>query len=201
MRCALAFLSAILLLAMPGSAAGQVKNLGDLAHHNFEAAFPGGGHLDLHIRSGEIHIVGSDEDKIIVRVSGKRGSESTDINGRFERTGDLGKLRVTGGPSNDVTITVQVPKNSNLIVRVFAGDLDVTGISGDKDIKLGAGDLTIGVGPAADYAQVSASVSTGDINAGPFGESQGGLFRSFAKTGPGRYKLVAHVGAGDLMLQ
>jgi hypothetical protein len=34
----------------------------------------------------------------------------------------------------------------------------------------------------------------------PFGESRGGLFRSFEKSGNGRYKLVAHVGAGNLTL-
>jgi hypothetical protein len=35
----------------------------------------------------------------------------------------------------------------------------------------------------------------------PFGESHGGLFRSFRKSGTGKYKLVAHVGAGELTLR
>src|SRR6266436_1346055 len=74
-------------------------------------------------------------------------------------------------------------------------------IIGNKDIELHAGDLTIGVGDVADYAHVKASVSTGEINAKPFGESHGGLFRSFEKSGSGKYTLVAHVGAGELTLK
>jgi len=66
---------------------------------------------------------------------------------------------------------------------------------------LSAGDLTIEVGNAADYSHVRASVNTGDIDASPFGESRGGLFRSFEKFGKGKYKLMAHVGAGDLTLK
>jgi hypothetical protein len=48
---------------------------------------------------------------------------------------------------------------------------------------------------------VEASVTTGGLEAAPFGESHGGLFRSFHKEGNGKYKLYAHVGAGDLTLR
>jgi hypothetical protein len=68
-------------------------------------------------------------------------------------------------------------------------------------VELHEGHLTIGVGDPADYAHVEASVTTGAIEASPFGESHGGMFRSFEKSGRGKYKLVAHVGAGDLTLR
>jgi hypothetical protein len=176
-------------------------SIDDLAHHPIALDFPSGGQLDLRIRSAEIHIVGSDENKIVVRAEGSRGSDSTDIEAHFESSGDTGKLRVRGGPDNNLTITVQVPKKSNLRVQIFAGDVEINGITGDKDIELSAGDLTIEVGNAADYSHVRASVNTGDIDASPFGESRGGLFRSFEKFGKGKYKLMAHVGAGDLTLK
>jgi hypothetical protein len=200
MRYAIAFLSAVLFVAIPALAQNKVE-VDDLAHHPFEADFPSGGQLSLHIRSAEIHIVGSDDNKIAVRISGREGTESTDMRARFERTDNSGELRVTGGPHNDLTITVQVPKNSNLYVRIPAGDVEIKGISGDKDVELHAGDLKIGVGAAADYSHVEASVTTGEIDAEPFGENRGGLFRSFEKSGSGKYKLVAHVGAGDLTLK
>lgn len=200
MRLTITMLSAALFLGMPGYSPDKVGSE-DVAHHPFEADFPSGGQLQLRIRSAEIHIVGSDENKIAVRVGGEKGSESDDIKASFERSGNSGDLRVTGGPSNNVTITVQVPRKSNLFVRIFAGDVEVEGIKGDKDIELNAGDLTIGVGDAADYARVKASVTTGAIEAEPFGESRGGLFRSFEKSGGGRYKLLAHVGSGDLTLK
>jgi hypothetical protein len=200
MRYAIAFLSAVLFLAIPAPAQSKIE-VNDLAHHPFEADFPSGGQLSLHIRSAEIHIVGSDDNKIAVRIGGREGSTSTDMQARFERSGNSGELHVSGGPHNNLTITVQVPKNSNLFVRIPAGDVEVKGITGDKDIELHAGDLKIGVGDPADYSHVEASVTTGDIEAAPFGESHGGLFRSFEKSGSGRYKLVAHVGAGDLTLK
>jgi len=48
---------------------------------------------------------------------------------------------------------------------------------------------------------VEASVTTGSIDASAFGGSRDGLFRSFQKSGNGKYRLVAHVGAGDLTLK
>jgi len=200
MRFAIAFLSAVFLLAIPAVAQSKVE-VDDLAHHPFETDFPSGGQLSLHIRSAEIHIVGSDDNKIAVHIGGREGSESTDMQARFERSGNSGELRVSGGPHNNLTITVRLPKSSNLYVRIPAGDVEVKGITGDKDIELHAGDLKIGVGDPADYAHVEASVTTGEIDAEPFGENHGGLFRSFEKSGSGKYKLVAHVGAGDLTLK
>jgi hypothetical protein len=107
----------------------------------------------------------------------------------------------SGAIKDGPEIIVEVPKTSDLFVRMPFGDLTLEGVTGDKDVELHAGDLSIEVGNAADYGRVDASVNAGDINAGPFGESRDGLFRSFQKTGAGRYKLHAHLGAGDLMLR
>jgi hypothetical protein len=198
---AFALLAVAFLVPMPGHAQNLLA-VEDLAHHPLDAEFPSGGQLQMHIRSAEIRIVGSEENKVTVSVSGKKGVNSDDIKARFQRTGDFGELRVTGGPNDGgVTITVRVPRNSSLKVRIFAGDVEVRDIEGDKNIELGAGDLTIGVGDAANYSRVEASVTTGEIEAAPFGESRGGLFRSFEKSGSGKYKLIAHVGAGDLTLK
>lgn len=199
MRCALAFLSAIFLLQVPTFA--QKVAVDDIAHHPLDTDFPSGGQLQIQIRSAEIHIVGSAENKVSVSVGGSRGSDSDDIRARFEHTGDFGSLRIMGGPSGNVTINVRVPKSSNLKVHVFAGDVEVKDIQGDKQITLGAGNLTIHAGDPANYSRVEASVTTGSIEAIPFGESRGGLFRSFERSGSGKYKLIAHIGAGDLRLK
>ena len=41
---------------------------------------------------------------------------------------------------------------------------------------------------------------TGELNVTPLGVSKGGLFRSYKKDGPGKYKLYAHIGSGELDL-
>src|SRR5688572_31333141 len=53
--------------------------------------------------------------------------------------------------------------------------------SGNKDIGLGAGDLTINIADPAEYSYAEASVKAGDIKASAFGVHKGGLFRSFKK--------------------
>jgi hypothetical protein len=52
-----------------------------------------------------------------------------------------------------------------------------------------------------EWFMVEASVTSGGLKAPPFGENHGGLFRSFEKSGNGKYRLHAHVGAGDLTLR
>jgi len=200
MRFRVAVLSALFFLPISSFAQSNVEVENDLAHHGFYVDFASRGQLDLRIRPAQILITGSDENRVVVRVGGRQGLDSRDVQARFEKHGNSGVLEITGGPRNDVSITVQVPKESNLVVRVFAGDVEVRNIVGDKDVELNFGALKIGVGEAAGYSTVKASVSSGEIDAKPFGESHGGLFRSLEKTGNGKYRLRAYVGAGRLTL-
>jgi hypothetical protein len=203
MRFRIAVLSVVLFLAIPSYPQNPQNNVeveNDLAHHAFYVDFARRGQIELRIRPAQIHIVGSDEERIVVRVGGRDGLDSRDVEARFEKHGNSGVLEITGGPRNDVTITVQVPKESNLVVRVFAGDVQVRDVVGDKDVELNFGSLRIGVGDATGYSSVKVSVSSGEIDAKPFGESHGGLFRSLEKSGTGKYKLRAYVGAGQLTL-
>jgi hypothetical protein len=200
MRFRIAVLAVVLSLALPGFAQDKVEVENDLAHHVFYAEFASRGQLDVRIRPAQIHIIGSDEDRIVVRVRGRQVLDSRAIQARFEKHGSSGVLEITGGPRNDVDITVQVPRELSLVVRVFAGDVEVRDVVGDKDVELNFGALKIGVGSASDYSMVKASVSSGEIDARPFGESHGGLFRSLEKSGNGKYKLRAYVGAGRLTL-
>lgn len=200
MRYAAAFLSALLLVATAAIAQNKVE-VDDISHHPFVTDFPSGGELTLHIRSGDVHILGAHDKKLTVNAGGSEGAWSNSIDARFNRTGNSGDLDVSGGPRNQVTITVHVPENTNLWISVPAGNVEVTGITGDKDVSLRAGNLEIAVGDPASYGHVEASVTSGDIEATPFGESHGGLFRSFEKSGTGKYKLVARLWAGDLVLK
>jgi hypothetical protein len=184
-------------LALP-QATGDVRDLRD---HPFEATLPLGTRLSMAVRSGDVHIRGRDDDKLTVRV------ESGDLKGikevtlRLDRSDHAAALEVFGGPRNDVHITIEEPRKSALEVRMSAGDLTVEGITGDQNLELYAGDLIVAVGDPKTYGHVDASVLAGDIEAKPFGESHGGLFRSFEKTGAGTHRLHARVLAGDLILK
>ncbi len=199
-RLALA-LSASLAVLVPAGLPDSKIELKDLQNHPFAVDFPSGGKLRLHLRSGEFRIVGRNDNRIAVHFRGRNADNARDLTVRFKRWDNDADLRVFGGPKNDLEVTIEIPSSAMLFVRMPAGDLSVEGVSGDKDVELHAGDLTISVGHAADYGHVDASVFTGDLEAPPFHESHGGLFRSFEKHGAGKYRLHAHVGAGDLTLR
>ena len=188
-------------IALADQTAGKPLQVTEVGKDSFQADFVSGGQLRMHIRSGELRVIGSDENKIRVNYSGKNGSKTSDVTVSLKTVGNNAELRVSGGPHNDFRIEIQVPKNSGLYLRMPAGDLEVNGLTGDKDVEIHAGDMTLGVGKADDYGHVDASVNAGDLDAQPFGVSKGGLFRSFDKHGGGKYRLHAHVGAGDLVLR
>jgi hypothetical protein len=191
-----------LSLLMTGSAlAEKTVDLTEAGKSRFEADFPSGGQLRMRVRSSELRVVGSDDDKIRVRYWGKNADRSNEVKISFKVSGTAAELRISGGPHNNFEIEVQVPRKIGLNLRVPAGEIEVAGLQGDKDIEVHAGDVTIGVGSPEDYAHVDASVNAGDLDADPFGTSKSGLFRSFRKQGAGKYHLHAHLGAGDLTLR
>jgi len=173
----------------------------DLPEHPFRVDYPSGSQISLHLRSGDVRVVGKEGNQISVRVEARDMERAREVKVYFERFENSAELRVSGGPKDNLQIIVEVPKNTGLFVRMPAGQLEIRDVTGDKDVQLHAGDLILHVGDPADYSHVDASVTSGGLEAPPFHEDHGGLFRSFQKSGNGRYRLHAHVGAGDLTLR
>jgi len=188
------------LVAAAGLAQARTDT-SDIVDHPFSADFASGGRLRLHVRSGDVHVVGTDQNSISVELSGKKRREARNVRVRLEESHGATDLQISGGPRKDLTITVRIPRNTDLYARIPGGEVRVENVTGNKDIELHGGELTVAVGNAADYSHVDASVTVGELDGEPFGESHGGFFRSFRKEGGGRYRLHAHVGAGQLTLQ
>jgi hypothetical protein len=187
------------LLASSLVAHGEVTGT---CEQKFEAKFQPGGEVRMQIRSADIEVTGSDSPVLRVTCELKHDEDARNITIRLNSDGNSGSLRVRGGPNEGVRIRIEVPKSSNLFVRAPAGDLTLSGITGDKDVEIHAGDLTISVGNPGDYKHADGSVWAGDLSASAFGVTKDGLFRSFDKdNASGKYRLHAHVGAGDLVLK
>jgi hypothetical protein len=169
------------------------------SHMEFDCAARG--QLRLYVRSGEIQIVGSDNGKISVDLTGRNVGQIQDVKARLTCMQSVAELHLSGGPKNDLLTTIHVPKNVDLYARIPAGDVTVEEIAGNKDVELHAGELTIYVGKASDYGHVDASVYAGEVDAEIFGENKGGLFRTVSKDTSGQYHLHAHVGSGQLTLR
>lgn len=196
-----ALASLVVSSAPPAMAQSKRVEATNLPDHPFQVDYPSGSQLTLRLRSGDVRVVGSGENKVSVRVDAKNLERAREVRVTLDRSDQSAVLRVSGGPRNDIQITVEVPRDTGLYVRMPAGELEIRDVRGDKDIQLHAGELIVHVGNPADYSHVDASVTTGGLEAPPFHEDHGGFFRSFHKSGNGKYRLHAHVGAGDLTLR
>jgi len=167
----------------------------------FASHLASGATLHLHLHDGDFRVIGTDSDKISIHVAGRNAELAKNIKIRLDRTDGSVDLKLSHVPKNELQVTIEIPKSTNLIARMRGGDLSVQGITGDKDLELGAGDLTVQVGDPADYSSVDLSVTVGDVSGDQFGDPKGWLSKSIHKTGTGKYRLHAHVMAGDLQLK
>jgi len=200
MKSAFRLLSASLLLTSVGFCQTAAETT-DLQHQKFETNLARGSNLRLHLHDGDFRVVGCDSDKISVHVDGKSIDQAKNIKIQLMRSDGAVDLRLSHVPKNELQVTIEVPRSTNLYARMRGGDLSVEGVVGDKDLELMGGDLTLQVGTAEDYAHVDLSVRFGEVNGTQFGTPKGWLGNSVRKDGKGRYRLHAHVMAGDLALK
>jgi hypothetical protein len=163
-----------------------------------EKAFVSGGRIEVWLSAGDFEVKPAAGNLIRVTITGAMGNTKVELTAN----GTQGKVVLRDSPNNNFGAVIEVPKVADLMIRMYAGDLNVGGIAGSKDIESKAGDVRIDAGPAADYASVNASVNIGDLSPGPFGDAKGSfLSKSINWAGKGKYTLRATLLAGDLKLQ
>ena len=167
----------------------------------FETNRASGATLRLHLRDGDVRVVGADTDVVSIRAEGKKLGEARKVKIQEVRDGDNLDLTLSHLPKNELQVTITIPRNTHLYARMRGGDLSVDGVVGNKDLALTAGDLNVGVGDGNDYAHVDLKVKFGDISGSQFGDPKGEIGNSVQADGPGQYQLQAHVFAGDLTLK
>lgn len=154
--------------------------------------------LRLQLSSGDYQIEPGAANKVVVISKFQEKSQQSRPRFGIDTSANQASVRVDG--PRDYSAIIQVPKNSNLSVRLNGGRLRVDGINGDKDIESNAADVFIDVGRPENYGRVDASVDLGHIDAPPFQVAEAGLEQSFSRVGPGSYRLHAHVGTGEIRL-
>jgi hypothetical protein len=154
--------------------------------------------LTMTLRAGDTVIRGTEGSSLRVTCSVPDQRRAGDIKISFAAN----HLTIRGGPDNEVSFHIEVPHAVNLRIRGSAGNLSIAKISGDKDVALNAGNVTIEVGDPASYRSVDASVWAGNLNATAFGTEHDGLFRNFQhQNAGGKYRLHASLLAGNLTLK
>jgi hypothetical protein len=189
------------LLACGVTLADERAVIAEKGKDRFETEFAPGGRVQLEVRSGDVRISGSDSNKISIHYEGRNGNDIEEVEVRCKKLGSNAELHISGGPRHEFLIRIEVPRETELRVRMPFGALEIERVRGSKDVEIHAGQLTMEIGDPKDYAQIEASVTTGALEAGVLGISKGGLFRSYKKDGPGKYKVSAHVGSGEIDLR
>jgi hypothetical protein len=158
--------------------------------------------LTVDSRPAGLEIVGTDKAVIHVSCTTKDSEEAEQIRLRFSGNQDDATLTITGNSHNgNLQVRIEVPRKTNLRVRMPAGQVKVEELVGDKDIDLYAGQVSISSSRLWDYRSVHASVDIGDVNAQVYGAEKGGFFRTFSKqSATGEYSLHAHVMTGQIEL-
>lgn len=169
--------------------------------HSFQAELARITTVRLHLHDGDFRIVGSDSDDIEIRTDGKNQPLAKKMKVHMQRAGDSLNITFANVPKKDCQVTIAVPRETNLFARMRAGDLAVDGVTGDKDLELTGGDMSIQVPNPADYGPVDLKVRFGDVSGSQFGDPKGWLGNSLKRDANGKYRLHAHVFAGDLTLR
>jgi hypothetical protein len=156
--------------------------------------------LEIDLGSGDYQIVASASDSIAV-VFDEGGPEAAHkVQVQIGSGHGQNYLKIAGAKSTFHAV-IEVPRKTDLRVRMSAGGLRVGDVEGNKDIEIRAGNLELNSLRPQDYAQADFSVRIGDVYAPLFKTVKSGFPRAFKTTGPGKYHLHAHVGVGDLTLR
>lgn len=151
-----------------------------------------------------LEIVGTDRQTIHVSCSAHDEDNAQHVRLSFLPTSDGGKLAIEGihaRHGDGLQVRIEVPWKTNLRVRMFAGQVKVEEIKGDKDLELYAGQITVSSSHQWDYRSVDASVAIGEVQAPVYDADKGGFFRSISKkSSVGDYRLRAHVTTGQIAL-
>lgn len=176
---------------------GAVSNCGQ----DLRVPVSSGSRVGMELRTGNYDLVSTDEEQLRVTCRLDDRSREREVNIIFRQNKGVGELQIAGGPVNHAHFTIFVPRQTHLKIRCVAGKLHIRDVAGDKDVELRAGNLEISGADPTDYARFTATVRAGNIEAPRFGGSKNGLLRSFEYNGTGRYRLLAHVTAGNVTVR
>jgi hypothetical protein len=160
--------------------------------------------LTIDSRPAGLEVVGTDREMIHVSCTSDDEEGARHIHLKFSGSPTDGQLKITSTHAGHVNIQVriEVPHKISLGVKMGAGDVKVEEVTGDKDIDLYAGQISISSNQAWNYRSVDASVAIGEVNAPAYGANKGGFFRSVKREAKdGEYRLHAHVLTGEIDLR
>jgi hypothetical protein len=94
-----------------------------------------------------LQIVGADREELHVSCTAGSDQDASNVALHFSITANGSKLSIEGAHAqhgnHSLQIKIEVPRRTNLSVRMLAGQVTVKEVKGDKDIEIGAGQISI----------------------------------------------------------
>jgi hypothetical protein len=189
----------LLVVAWTTAATGPARAEEPAANPSIMKFAPGGA-IVLKLNTGQMEVVGVDDDRISVSWRSVRADDE-EVKVKIQQLAEKEATVLVDGPGNRVRYRIEVPRQSDVAIHMHAGELDVSGIAGSMDVDLLAGEVNLTVGDPRRYRTVAASVTAGQITAKPWHADTGGLWRSLKATGDGSYDLRVRLLAGQLNIR
>src|SRR5438270_2341378 len=147
--------------------------------------FISGAEIRMHLEAGGYTISAGDTENIRVTYQANSEEQLKHVRVEIKCNAASADIHISDTPNNNFKATIEVPRRSDLWVRLSAGELVVEDVEGDKNLEVRAGRIQADIPHPEQYGHRDASVLTGSIAATAFEVSKGGLFRSFEQSGPG----------------
>lgn len=158
--------------------------------------------LDVEVASGDVEVIGSDRDDIVLAWRARSGLLSDAAvdhkitDGHLTVTGTCGSGFMSGGCLTDIVL--KVPSDVEVVVEGSAGDVTVAGLVGRANVRSDAGDVRI----ENQSGNITAHASAGDVSAdglaadtAEFTSDAGDIFLELREAGS---EIVADSSAGDV---
>ena len=160
-----------------------------------------GGQVELRARFGDLRVIPTNDPEVSITYTMHSNHEGFLRNVELDSQGSASKVvfKLRAPHNGSVDVELKVPAQSDLFLRVSAGDIRVGAVEGNKDVETHAGDIDIVLPEHSDLGLVDASTHAGDVRA-PFGKPRGWIGGSLRYEGSGHYRLHAHTFAGDVQL-
>lgn len=174
--------------------------------------FSPNGRVEVRVPAGDIRVHQA-SGEVTVRYAIKTGDLADDsgVRLRFDTKKSTARIEFDAPVGTTINADVGVPSPTNLRVHLNSGYVRLDDLPGNREIRVGVGDIGVRLGPKLDDEYRAIAVSThvgsilesglGQIEGQIQGQIQGWLGKSLQHKGEGHYRMELRTGIGNVELR